>query len=104
MASETKFFIEVDRDKKIFRLSAPVFRGSSALVSKVAQFFASAGLQGASLTVQGKNVLFQQEVPFAGGMRLQVHRFLRRANQCRNLFRDVENIERFQFVEAILES
>lgn len=106
---QSHIHIEVDRSKKIFRLSAPVFSGEETAPKAIAKFFASLPSQSAStLSLTEDNVVLHEELPFCWGpqptMRQQFYRFLRRAQQCRHHLRCAANHERFGDAQSILDS
>jgi len=105
--SPTNYFIEVDSQKQIFRLSAPVFQGSASLPQSVALFFATHFQQGTTLSLdKNKVVMFIEETPISWGpqpsLREQFYRFTRRARQCRRLFGHLAQIEHRRNVDDLL--
>jgi hypothetical protein len=103
------YFIDVDLQKQIFRMSTQVFRGSATLPKSIAEYFAALSTQRAALALdKQKVVILTEEIPFAWGpqptLRQQFYRFLRRAQQCRHLLGRLAHIERRSDVEDMLES
>ena len=101
--------LEIDRQNKIFRLSASVFSGEASLPKSVAKFFTTLPQGSAFLSLENEtDILFQEEFSFSRGhqttMRQQFYEFLRRANQCRHLLSCVEQLERVRDANSLLES
>ena len=107
--SDTHYFLELDSQKKIFRLTAPVFQGSSLLPQSVALFFATQFSEKNALSMEKNNVVMLcEEIPVSWGpqptLRQQFYRFTNRARQCRHLFGRLAQFEHRDNVEILTSS
>jgi len=102
--SSTKYFLEVDSQKRSFRFSSPVFSGKEALPILVSRYFA----QMSSLVIENEKVVLCEELPFSWGsqptLRQQFYRMIRRANMCRHLLKGIAHIEQKNDIDSILDS
>lgn len=102
--------IEIDRQKKIFLLSAPVFSGDAALPKAIANYFISLPNRAASALAVNEvdQIFFEEELPFSWGsqptLRQQFYHFLRRAQRCRHHLRSVAHNEMLGDAQSLLES
>jgi hypothetical protein len=107
--SPTKYFLEIDTQKQSFRLSTPVFRGSSSLPQMAARFFMANASRRTSIAIEkGTIVMLREEIPCSWGpqpsLREKFYGFLRRAQRCRHLFKRIKHLEQLRDVDSILES
>ncbi len=105
-SDQSNIHLEIDQQNKIFRMSTPVFSGSSEFPKSVAKFFTCLPQGSAYLSLKNEDgILFQEEFPFSGGsMRQEFYQFLQKARQCRHLLDCVEQLERLRDANSLLES
>jgi len=107
-SAPTNYIFQVDPQKQIFRMSAPVFQGFAGLPQSVALFLATRFSQRTSLTLdKNKVVVFSEEIPFSWGpqptFRQQFYRFVQRARRCRHLFGRLAQIEHRRNADALID-
>lgn len=101
--------IEIDRPKKNFRLSAPVFSGEASAPKAIAAAASSLPGRTASLLVKEDNqIFFEEELPSSWGpqptFRHKVYEFLRRAQRCRHYLRCAANEEKLGDAHSFFDS
>lgn len=107
MASFSNYFLEIDTQKQIFRLSTQVFQGRAELPQSVARLLSTRISQRATLSLEkNKIIMFCEEIPFSWGpqptMRQQFYSFVRRARQCRHLFGRLAQFEHRRNADSII--
>lgn len=102
--------MEIDKAKKNFRLSAPIFSDDADLPKAIAAYFASLPVNATTTLAvnEESQILFEQQLPCHWGpqptLREQLYRFLRRARRCQHLLRSAANDERRGAAQAFLDS
>ena len=104
--SATHYILEFDSQKKIFRLTAPVFQGSALLPQSVALFLATRFSGRPTLSMEkNKVVMICEEISTSWGpqptLRQQFYQFMSRARQCRHLFGRLAQLEHRSNVDAL---
>jgi hypothetical protein len=104
--SAGKYLFEIDFQKRIFRLSTPVFSGDQA--QAFVRFFSNLSSTKTTLLLEKNSVIFCKELPFVWGpqptLRQQVYAFLRYAKKCRHHLSRLAYFEKMKDVQVILES
>jgi hypothetical protein len=100
------FFLEIDSQRQIFRMSAPVFQGTARLPQSVAHFLSKPISDRPTLSLEkNKVVMLTEEIPFSWGpqptLRQQFYRFTRRARQCRHLFSRLAQSEHLRNTDVL---